>query len=89
MPTVSRGPVPLDKYRVSYPIDFVKYFFGLFYLFLTFFIWMLNGMGLGTISLSALPGTQGGVKWLVGWQAGRVARWGGRWLVAYRHIKIA
>lgn len=31
MPTLPRGPVPLDSYRVSYVSDFVKHF-------LTFFI---------------------------------------------------
>lgn len=36
MPTMSRGTVPLDKYRVSYLTGFVKYFFGFFHLFLTF-----------------------------------------------------
>lgn len=43
MPTVSRGPVPLDSYRVSYLTDFVKYFFGFFCLFLTFSVSLPNG----------------------------------------------
>ena len=30
MPTVSRGPVPLNSYRVSQINDLVKYFFGFF-----------------------------------------------------------
>lgn len=36
MLTLSRGPVPLDSYRASQTTGFVKYFFRLFYLFLTF-----------------------------------------------------
>lgn len=36
MPTVSRGPVPLDKYRVSHLTNFVKHFFGLFSSFFYF-----------------------------------------------------
>lgn len=35
MPAVSRGPVPLDSYRVSHITDFVKYFFYFFLLFLS------------------------------------------------------
>ena len=37
MPTLSREPVPLDRYRISQINDLVKNFFGFFYLFLTFF----------------------------------------------------
>lgn len=37
MPTVSRGPVPLDSYRLSQITDLVKYFFGLFLSFFNFF----------------------------------------------------
>ena len=36
MPTMSRGTVPLDRYRVSHITDLVKHFFGFFLLFLTF-----------------------------------------------------
>ena len=34
MPTLSRGPVPLDSYRVSHITGFVKHFFDFFHLFL-------------------------------------------------------
>ena len=35
---MSRGPVPLDSYRVSHITGLVKHFFDFFYLFLTFFV---------------------------------------------------
>lgn len=51
MLTLSREPVPLDRYRVSYSTDFVKHFFGLFLSFFNFF-WLDRAAG---------GGRQGGV----------------------------
>ena len=66
MPTVSRGPVPRDRYRVSYLTGFVKYFF---YFFLLFSFGCRRGMP-GISSLPSLPGTLGGVaRWGL-WTAG-------------------
>lgn len=45
MPAMSRGPVPLDSYRVSHPTDFVKHFFGLFLSFSIFF-WLAAEWGI-------------------------------------------
>ena len=83
MPTVSRGPVPLDSYRVSHINGFVKYFFRLFLTFFDFF-WLTAERGMpgidsllppGIYWILALPGTHGGGGWLYGvaggWQAGR------------------
>ena len=61
---MSREPVPLDKYRVSYSTDFVKYFFGFFYLFLIFSVSLPNGVAGG-----------GGVKWLYGVAGGGGVKW--------------
>ena len=65
MPTVSRGPIPRGRYRVSHLTGFVKYFFHLFPSFFIFF-W-LGGVG-------------GSVGWVARWGGwlGGVARWGGR-----------
>ena len=84
MPTLSRGPVPLDSYRVSYLTGFVKYFFGFFVLFSTFFVSGGVAGRAGIDSLLSLPGTHGG-GWLygvAGRAAGRAAggRQGGGWL---------
>lgn len=53
MPTLSREPVPLDSYRVSQTTGFVKYFFGFFYLFSTFFIWLPKGVAAAAAAAAA------------------------------------
>ena len=65
MPTVSRGPLPRDRYRVSHLTGFVKYFFHLFPSFLSFFG-----------SVGWLGGVGGSVGWLGGVEGGSVG-WAG------------
>ena len=69
MPTLSRGPVPLDSYRVSQINDLVKNFFWLFWTFFDFFCLAAEwGMAVAGYRLTIIDARYAGR---------RAVRWGG------------